>query len=141
MTFFLPMKKVPTATAQQKQFRVIRGQSRKFDRVQAYDPENVKQARALFETLLAPHAPKEMIKDKPVYLKTMWLYPTKQKFQEGKLKITRPDTDNIIKLLKDSMTKVGFWEDDNLVAIDETHKYYAEEGKSGILVHVEVLEE
>lgn len=131
----MPMKKVPTATAQQKQFTQVRGKTI------AYDPENVKRARALFRQSLAPHVPENKIVAKPVYLRTMWLFGTQDKRKFGKLKITRPDTDNMVKLLKDTMSEVGFWEDDNLVAIDEIHKYWAEPGKSGILVHIEVLED
>ena len=51
----MPMEKVPTATAQQKQFRQVNG------KVIAYDPENVKAAKRLFEKSLIPHIPKEKI--------------------------------------------------------------------------------
>lgn len=137
----MPMKKVPTATAQQKQFRVVRGKSPKQDKVIAYDPDNVKQAKIIFKNALAPHIPKVMIENKPIYLKTMWLFPTKNKKRYGKLKLTRPDVTNSIKLLEDMMTELGFWKDDSLVAIGENHKYWAEENKSGILVTVKILEE
>ena len=135
MSFFMPMKKVPTATAQQKQFTQRGGKT------VAYDPDNVKAAKQLFEAKLIPHVPSEKIVGKPIRLKTMWLFETKDKKKHGKYKLTRPDTDNSVKLLKDTMTRLQFWEDDALVVVDEIHKYWAPEGKSGIYVEIVVLEE
>lgn len=135
ISFFLPMEKVPTATAQQKRFRQVNG------KVVSYDPDNVKEARLLFEITLAPHVPEEKIVGKPIRLKTMWLFDTKNKKRWGTFKLTKPDTDNSVKLLKDTMTRLGFWEDDALVVIDDIQKYWAMPGKSGIYVEIEVLEE
>ena len=130
----MPMKKVPTATAQQKNTRVMNG------KVMYFDPPNVTAAKQLFNHSLIPHIPKHPIAGVPVRLTTMWLYGTENVKRQGKLKITKPDTDNSIKLLKDMMTELKFWDDDALVAIDQIHKYWAEESKSGIYVKIEILE-
>ena len=47
-------------------------------------------------------------------------------------KITRPDTDNLNKLLKDVMTDMGFWKDDALICTELIMKLYSDE--PGILV-------
>ena len=46
---------------------------------------------------------------------TKWCFP-KGKHSDGEYKATKPDTDNLQKMLKDVMTEVGFWKDDALVA-------------------------
>ena len=38
----------------------------------------------------------------------------------------KPDTDNLVKLLKDCMTKVGFWKDDAQVTRDIVEKFWAD---------------
>ena len=139
--FFMPMKKVPTATHQQKSTKVVRGKNPKNDKVVYFNPPNVVDAIRLFNKSLLPHVPEKMIEAKAIRLTTYWLYGTKQKKNFGKLKITRPDTDNSIKLLKDEMSKLKFWKDDALVAIDQIHKYWADEDKSGIFVRIEVIEQ
>ncbi|MBE6902906.1 MAG: RusA family crossover junction endodeoxyribonuclease, partial [Ruminococcaceae bacterium] len=52
-------------------------------------------------------------------------------------KLTKPDTDNLNKLLKDCMTKLGFWKDDALVASEIIEKFYGE--IPGVYIRIEVL--
>jgi len=40
-------------------------------------------------------------------------------------KTTKPDTDNLIKMLKDCMTTAGFWKDDAIVCSEVTEKFLA----------------
>ena len=65
-------------------------------------------------------------KKKPVQLITKWLYPVQGKHKNGDYKTTKPDTDNMIKLLKDCMTLVGYWKDDAYVVSEITEKFYAD---------------
>lgn len=133
--FFLPMKKLPTVTHQQKKIRVVNGKPN------FYEGHDLKRARDLFTSLLIKHQPQHPIVDKPIKLTTMWMYQTNDKSKQGTFKLSRPDTDNAIKLLKDCMSDIGFWKDDALVVVDEIHKYWAEENRSGIYVRIEILEE
>lgn len=49
----------------------------------------------------------------PVLLQVEWRFGTTDKTKlKQRWKTTRPDTDNMIKLLKDCMTETGFWKDD-----------------------------
>ena len=61
----------------------------------------------------------------------------KKNHKDGEYRITKPDTDNLQKMLKDCMTLVGFWKDDALVASEITEKFWAE--KPGIYIRIEEL--
>lgn len=71
-----------------------------------------------------------------VRLITKWCFP-KNGHKDGEYRITKPDTDNLQKMLKDCMTLVGFWKDDALVASEITEKFWAE--KPGIYIRIEEL--
>lgn len=64
----------------------------------------------------------------PIYLKTAW-YFKRPKGKKGRLKTTKPDTDNLIKTLKDCMKKAGFFKDDALVAVELTSKFWVDENQ------------
>ena len=49
--------------------------------------------------------------------------------------MTRPDTDNLQKLLKDCMTRVGFWNDDAQVCREEVTKRWSRQAP-GIAIKV-----
>ena len=57
--------------------------------------------------------------------------------KDGEYKLTRPDTDNLQKLFKDCMTKVGFWKDDAIVCSEHIEKFY--NSVTGIWVLVETI--
>lgn len=118
--FFMPMIP-PTATHQEKQVRFQNGKGR------FYEPPEVKAARAKLEAHLAQHRPERMMKG-AIQLVVKWLFPIppSTKHYTGEYKTTKPDTDNLEKLLKDVMTKLGFWKDDAQVASEIIEKFYGE---------------
>lgn len=71
-----------------------------------------------------------------VRLITKWCFP-RGKHLDGTYRLSKPDTDNLQKLLKDCMTKVGFWDDDALVASEIVEKFWAE--VPGIYVRIDRL--
>ena len=75
--------------------------------------------------------------DGPVALLVDWHFATKS-HKEGTYRVTRPDTDNLQKLLKDCMTHVGFWKDDAQVCREEVTKRWARQ-KPGIRIRVEEI--
>jgi len=87
--------------------------------------QELKNIRLKLLTLVAPHKPIAPMVE-PVQLITKWLYPAKGKHKNGDYKTTKPDTDNMIKLLKDCMTLVGYWKDDAYVVSEITEKFYAD---------------
>ena len=54
-----------------------------------------------------------------------WCFP-RGEHADGEYRTTKPDTDNLQKLLKDCMTAVGFWKDDAQVASEICEKFWAE---------------
>ncbi len=127
--FFMPMLP-PTVTAQQKDITVRKGKPI------VYEPPRLAAAREKLCANLAQHIP-----EKPymgaVALCTKWCFPITQKHKHGEYKMTRPDTDNLQKLLKDCMTRVGFWKDDALVAREICEKFYSD--KPGIYIRIDEL--
>ena len=65
-----------------------------------------------------------------------WLFP-RGTHPNGSYRITKPDTDNLQKLLKDVMTQLHFWKDDAQVASEISEKFWAE--VPGIFIRVEEL--
>ena len=45
--------------------------------------------------------------------------------KNGLYRITKPDTDNLNKMLKDEMTKLHFWKDDAQVCLEIIEKFWA----------------
>lgn len=118
LSFFIPMI-IPTITAQEQKVSIVRGKP------VFYKPQELKNAREKFAAHLSPHKPKEPL-DGAVQLVTKWCFPIKGKHYNGEFKTTKPDTDNLVKMLKDVMTDLGFWHDDAQVASEITEKFYSD---------------
>ena len=131
MNFFIEMNP-PTATAQEKKVAVVGGKPR------YYDPAPVKEARRKLMGHLMGHRPVVPIAG-PVALTTLWLFPRGRSHKNGEWRITKPDTDNLQKLLKDCMTKCGFWKDDAQVVREIVEKRWADD-PTGIYIEIEELE-
>lgn len=128
--FFIPMKKIPTTTHQQKKVRVVKGKP------QFYEPDSLKDARSKYMSLLSAHKPDQKISG-PIRLTVKWLFPMTKQSANGQYKTSKPDTDNLNKLIKDCMTELGFWNDDAQVASEIIEKFWAD--NVGIYVKVEQL--
>lgn len=126
--FFIPMIP-PTVTHQEKKVTVVHGKP------VFYEPAELKAARQKLEAHLGKHVPED-----PYYcgirLLVKWLFP-RGRHKDGSYRTTKPDTDNLQKLLKDCMTHVGFWEDDALVASEIVEKFWSE--VPGIYIRIEEL--
>lgn len=129
MEFFMAMNP-PTCTQQEHKVSVVNGKP------VFYDPPEVKKAREKLTAHLFKHKPDEPM-DGGLQLIVKWCFP-RGKHYDGEYRITKPDTDNLQKLLKDCMTKVGFWKDDALVASEISEKFWAE--IPGIYIQVNSLE-
>ena len=126
--FFMPMIP-PTVTHQEKKIGVRGGKP------YVYEPEDLKAARVKLTAHLSGHR-----LDKPLSgglrLVVKWCFP-RGDHRDGEYRITKPDTDNLQKLLKDCMTACGFWKDDAQVASEICEKFWAE--LPGIYIAVETL--
>ena len=118
MEFFMAMIP-PTITHQEKKVHVVNGRPR------FYEPDELKAARQKLTAYLGQHVPEEPYQG-GIQLIVKWCFQTKGRHKDGEYRITKPDTDNLQKLLKDWMTSVGFWSDDAQVASEIVEKFWAE---------------
>lgn len=130
MHFFLSM--IPPSVTQQEH----RVGKRKDGSVYFYEDRELKEARLDLRKRLA--AVDHSTIDGPVRLLVKWLFP-KGKHENGTYKTTKPDTDNLNKMLKDEMTKTGFWLDDAQVASEIIEKFWAD--TPGIFIDVSEIGE
>ncbi|MCQ2316354.1 MAG: RusA family crossover junction endodeoxyribonuclease [Bacteroidales bacterium] len=119
--------KPPTATAQQKGMNRATGAY--------YKPLRLREAEVYYLNGLLGKAPEKPLEG-ALTLSVQFGFPVTKGHKHGDPKITRPDTDNMIKLLKDCLTHCGFWRDDAQVAVEMVAKVYHD--RPG--VYVEILE-
>ena len=131
-TSFFVLMNPPTTTAQRHKVTMVNG------RPHFYDPPAVKDAKNKLAAHLSKYAPSKPYTG-AVRLATKWCFPLKGKHHDGDWRSSRPDTDNLQKLLKDTMTKLGFWKDDALVCSEICEKFWA--ATPGLYIRIEELGE
>jgi Holliday junction resolvase RusA-like endonuclease len=133
--FFLPMKP-PTVTHQEKDIAVVMSKKKGKHVPVVYDSTELKAARSKLLSNLGMYVPEKKYTG-AIRMMTKWCFPITGKHHHGEYKTTKPDTDNLQKMLKDVMTELGFWTDDALVASEITEKFWAE--TPGIYIKIEEL--
>lgn len=130
--FFMPMVP-PTVTAQEHKVTMIKGKP------VFYDPPELNRAKAKITGALYRAMPEDwqMITG-PCRLMVKWLFPLKGNHEDGEWKITKPDTDNLQKMLKDCMTRLHYWKDDALVVSEVVEKFWAE--IPGIYISIQTID-
>jgi Holliday junction resolvase RusA-like endonuclease len=131
MKLFLLMEP-PTVTAQQAKVAVVG------NRPMFYKPEKVKAARQMLIRHLKPFKPPSPYEG-AIELHVVWLFPKGKSHKHNEWRITKPDTDNLEKMLKDCMTEVGFWVDDAQVVKEVVEKLWSDE-PTGISIEINVLD-
>ncbi|MCD8125123.1 MAG: RusA family crossover junction endodeoxyribonuclease [Lachnospiraceae bacterium] len=121
----------PTTTAQMRKVRVIHGKP------MFYKPPKVREACRVLTEALAPYAPESPLEG-AISLTAHWYFLCGRSHKDGEYRITRPDTDNIEKMLKDCMTSLNYWHDDAQVVCEHVEKYWAKQ--PGIYICVDVLD-
>ena len=121
----------PTITAQERRIG-----KRKDGSLYIYEDRELKEVRMQLRARLSKVAPEDPM-DGPLRLVVKWMFPNGQ-HKHGTYKTTKPDTDNLNKMLKDEMTRTGFWKDDAQVASEIIEKFWSKE--PGIFVEVQRLE-
>ena len=130
INFFMPMKEIPTHTTQQKGIN--------FQKRKVYTKPELLAVKQKYMAALSGNRPKQPMIG-PVGLMVSWCFPLKDDLKDGAWKVSKPDTDNMLKLLKDCMTELDFWYDDAQVCYEVNMKKYGQ--ISGIYVSVLELEE
>lgn len=108
LEFFLPMLP-PEMTFQAKQLAIVKGKPVIFDSAE------LKAVKVKLRDHLGPHAPAEPFTG-PVRVVSKWCYPCGDtEHVHGEYRITKPDADNLSKMLHDVMEKLGFFVNDSQV--------------------------
>lgn len=128
--FFMPMEP-PTVTAQEHKI-AARG-----NRPIVYDTPEIKIAKEKLLAHLARHVIPEPLTG-PVELQVYWIFDGHGNHEEREWKTTKPDTDNLEKMLKDCMTRCRFWKDDAQVVAEYVWKIYTNK-TPGIMVCIREL--
>ena len=120
----------PTATAQMHKVTIVNG------RPALYDPPEVKDAKNKLAAHLSKHVPTQPY-NSAVRLLTKWCFPLSGSHRDGDWRTSKPDTDNLQKMLKDVMTSLGYWKDDAQVCSEICEKFWA--ATPGIYIRIEEL--
>ncbi|ANU28437.1 RusA family crossover junction endodeoxyribonuclease [Planococcus versutus] len=98
-----------------------------------YDPINSRDFKQYVSLVASQHRPKELITS-PIHLELIFHQPTPKKYhtkpkqaliESGELlPITKPDLDNLVKGVKDGITKI-IWQDDSQVVSMHVQKLYS----------------
>ena len=100
-------------------------------------------ARDDLMALLRPHAPINQF-NCPVKVCVKWAYPWRKSEKKKNLAKgymycdTRPDCDNLMKLIFDCMTRLAFWQDDSLVCDVRFIKIWGD--NPGITIEIKEIE-
>lgn len=127
MEFFMPMIP-PTVTHQEKKVTVKNGKPR------FYEDTRLTDARQKLRAHLGQHRPERPLSG-AVGMVVVWGFPAGS--HKPGYKTTKPDTDNLQKLLKDCMTAERFWKDDAQVCDERIIKRWTDQ--PGIHIWVDTI--
>lgn len=116
--------------------RVTHQSGTRYSNRRTYKTKSLLEWEARLKEGLEAAKPKKPLSG-PVQLKVTWGFKAKTKKDIFTYKLTRPDTDNMQKTLKDVMTALGFWKDDSQVVHEICKKMWVDE--PGIVIKVEEL--
>lgn len=123
----------PITTSQEKKVAIVCGKPR------FYEPKRLKEAKQLLISLLKKHAPQQKLEG-PLQLHVVWKFPINKSHKHNEWRITKPDTDNLQKMLKDCMTKTNYWNDDAQVVKEIVEKLWVNKEDAGIEISIEQLD-
>lgn len=133
---FIEKIRIPTTTQQEHDLAVNRRTGKPY----VHDSQEIKNARMSFRAHLSQHIPREPFTG-PLSLSVTWIFRDYEgNHKEREYKTTRPDTDNMIKMLKDEMAYCGFFLNDAHVAVEVNRKIWSKDFE-GIIVDVAALPE
>ena len=97
-------------------------QQRKLGGKGTYPTAGLRYARAAWQALLEKHRPAKPMTG-AVELNVVLYYHRKSIRRSIEPKTTRPDGDNLLKIIKDAATKAGWWQDDAVVYRESIARY------------------
>lgn len=133
--WFTKSMKIPTVTQQTH----LIGTNRYTGKNYIYDSPEIKVARIKFDDALFAHKPSAPFAG-PIQLEVTWYFKAGRTHRDMEYKTTRPDTDNMIKMLKDEMARIGYFFNDAQVAEERNIKIWSDSFE-GIAVYLAELPE
>jgi Holliday junction resolvase RusA-like endonuclease len=128
--FFIPGEP-PTVTAQQK------GYNRRTKKY--YKPAELRDAEQKYMAYANEVRPAQPLEG-AINLSVIFGFRVRGDHVAGEPKTSKPDTDNMVKALKDCLTRCRFWNDDAQVAAERSVKFWTDE-TPGILVVIRTWDE
>ena len=128
--YFAPYQKLPSMTDQSGKRVGVTKNGRGY----IYKNHEAKAIRARFRQEAAAHAP-DTPSSKTAILSVIWCYHHGKKHKAGEPKLSKPDTDNLLKLLKDAIADAGYWKDDSYVYEEHSRKIW--DDREGIYIRIE----
>lgn len=98
-------------------------QQRKLGGRNTHPTQGLRYARAAWQALLEKYGPSRPMAG-PVELSVSLFYHTKSRAVIIAPKTSRPDGDNLLKIIKDAATKAGWWIDDAQVYDERITRYW-----------------
>jgi Holliday junction resolvase RusA-like endonuclease len=132
LRFFEPMR-IPTITQQEHDLAVNRRTGKPY----VHDSQEIKNARMSFKAHLSRHVPPEPFTG-PLSLSVIWCFYDAEAHKDLEYKTTRPDTDNMIKMLQDEMAGLRFMKNDAQIAETRNIKVWSRKFE-GVVVHLAEL--
>lgn len=126
----LVLDQIPKGTAQMKRANFRNGTF--------FEGKDLKNTRELYMGMLLPDAPERPLIG-PVAVSLYFFYPIKDKRKKGKWKTSKPDCDNLAKLLLDCLTRLNYWEDDSQIATLIIGKKYSMNDSAQISLFIREL--
>lgn len=128
---FIP--EIPKGTAQQKGLQIVGGKPH------YYTKPKVQAAKDIYASYLRNYRPAVPING-AVALTVAYYYKPRTKKEAGQPKTTRPDVDNLFKMVADILTDLRFWHDDAQVTEVHIYKNYAKaDDKAGVMIMIKPL--
>ena len=138
LSFFVNI--IPTKATHQSSLRVLRSRSGRFF-VGKFSKSPIKRWISEFSEKIAKFKPEKPL-DCPVEIDIEFRFPynksaSKKIINTDTWKTTRPDLDNMEKVILDTLTNDGFFVDDSLVVLKTTRKMHSP--KVGISIFIKEL--
>jgi Holliday junction resolvase RusA-like endonuclease len=139
MSFFIPC--IPPRSTHQASLRILRRRNGS-QFLGKFSSSKGKRTEGELMALLMPHRPPAPLTG-PLFLGVEWRYPwrkgepAKNRFMGYRRCDTRPDCSNLIKLLEDVMTRLGYWGDDAQIALLRVGKMWHD--RPGLDITIETI--
>ena len=134
VSFFVPC--IPPKTTSQSAMRLVAIPGKG---VRTFKSKKGKQAEADLLNLLKPYAPEQRLEG-ALSMRVAWIWPWRKSDPKRVRKLgaipytSRPDLDNLTKMLGDTITRLGWWLDDSQVAELEIRKALGDSPGIGIAI-------